>query len=139
MNLRPRPGEDTPRAADLAAEQHFDRGSLRVVRVLVDQDHAFAIALVNRTRPVDEHGKVQTIQLHVAGGSLIDMPRPAAFALAGGRSRVEVAGTAPVAVARDEHASIESPALEHIGTSASLDDRGAADPLSRDAGASIPR
>src|SRR6185503_19516991 len=41
-------------------------------------------------------------------------PRPASFALAGGRACVEVAGTAPIAVARNEDLSVQAPACCHV-------------------------
>src|SRR5438128_9028698 len=68
---------------------------------------------MDRAGPVGVDGEVQPIQLDAARGALLDVPRPAPFAFARGRSRIEVAGTAPIAVARDEDFSLEAPALRH--------------------------
>src|SRR5207244_144443 len=81
---------------------------------LIDQEKRLAVALMDRAGPVGVDGEVQPIQLDVAGGALLDVPRPAAFAFARGRSRIEVAGTAKIAVARDEDFSSEAPALRHV-------------------------
>src|SRR5437870_12163923 len=112
MHLRPRPAEDRPRPPDLASEKLFNRRALRSICALIDQDKSLAVALVDRAGPVDVDGEAQPIQLDVARGSLLDVPRPAPFAFARGRSRIEVAGTTPIAVARDKDFSVEAPRSE---------------------------
>ena len=124
VDLRPCPGQHSPRAADFAAEQGFNRGPLPGVGTFVDQKKALAVALVNRPRPVRVDGKIHIVEHDVTGRSRVDVPRPAAFAFAGGRRRVEVAGTPPVAIARGEYSSVQSPALEHRWEPLVLDDRG---------------
>src|SRR5262249_36115491 len=82
--------------------------------LFVDQDQRLAVALMDRARPVDVYRKAQAVQPDIVGEAVLDVPRPSAFAFAFRRRRVEVAGTPPIAVARDQDLSIETPALRHI-------------------------
>src|SRR6266542_2248488 len=113
VHLRPCPGEDRPRPPDLASEQGFDRRALCSICALIEQDQRLAVALMDRAWPVDVDGEAQAIQVDVAIRTLLDVPRPAPFAFALCRQRIEVARTAPVAVASDENFSVEVPALCH--------------------------
>src|SRR6266545_3092953 len=106
VHLRPRPAEDRPRAADLASEQHLNGGALFSLLALIDQDKGLAVALVDRAGPVGVDGEVEPIQFDVTGGALLDVPRPA-----------------PIAVARDEDVSVETPALCHVTLQIVADDR----------------
>src|SRR5262249_23014602 len=121
VHFRPGPGQNSPRSADLAPEQDFDRPALRGVRLLVDQDERLAAALMDRAPPVDVPRKAQPIQPDVVRDSVLDVPRPSALALAFRGQRVEVAGTTPVAVARDDDLAVEAPALRHLGNSVRRD------------------
>jgi hypothetical protein len=123
VHLRPRPAEDCPGPPDFPVEKCFNRRALRGICALVDEDKGLAVALVDRAGPVGVDGEVQPIQLDVARGAIIDVPRPASFTFARGRPRVEVARTAPVAVARDEDSSLEVPAFCHVKPRFARDDR----------------
>src|SRR4029450_9065133 len=59
VHLRPRPAQDSPRPADLAAGEQFDRGTLTGIGALVDQDERLAIALMDCTGPCDVYREVQ--------------------------------------------------------------------------------
>src|SRR5581483_8078082 len=87
----PRPGEDAPRPADGAADERRDRVALLLVGPLVDEDHALAVAVVDRPRPLDDDGEVEVVERRVAESALLDVPRPAALAPSLCRQRVEVA------------------------------------------------
>src|SRR5688572_10962040 len=113
VNLRPRPRQHSPRATDFAANQTLDSRALFISSLLVDEYQRFAVALVNRTRPVDVNREVQTVERGVHVGAVFYMPRPAAFAFSGRRKRVEVAGAAPVTVARNEHLAGYTPLFTH--------------------------
>src|SRR5437867_1833274 len=119
MHLRPGPAHHRPRSSHLAPEKHLDRRALGGSCALIDQNDGLAVALVDRAGPVRVDREAQTVQLDVAGRALFDMPRPTSFAFAGRRSRIEVARTAPVAVARDEDVSVEVPAVCHVHASGS--------------------
>src|SRR5437773_6574457 len=127
VHLRPRPAENAPRSPNLASDELFNRRALCSICALIDQDQGLAVAFVNRAGPVDVDGEAQAIEPDVAKRALLDVPRPAAFAFASGWPRVEVAGTAPIAIARDKHLSIEAPALCHV-TPRDRDDRLTATP-----------
>src|SRR5438876_952395 len=126
VHLRPRPAEDPPRPSGRASEKDFNRRALRSICARIDQDKGLAVALMDCAGPVDVNGEAQPMQFDVAIGALLDVPRPAPFAFSGGRSRIEIAGTAPIAVARDEDFSAEMPALCHVKPSDRRDDRVAA-------------
>ena len=85
------------------------------VRFVVDQYHAFAVSLVNCSRPVDVDGEVEAVELRLVKDSLFDMPCPAALAFSSSGASVEVAWAAPVAVARDEDLPVEVPLIAHQG------------------------
>src|SRR5688572_29349225 len=87
VHLRPRPAEDLPRPPDLSSEERFNRPALRGIRALIDQDQRLAVALMDRAGPIDVDGEVQSIQLDPVIGAVLDVPRPASFALSGGRPR----------------------------------------------------
>jgi hypothetical protein len=88
--------------------------ALRGICALVDQNKPLAVALVDCAGPVDEHGEVQPVEPDVAERALLDVPAPPAFAFAGGRGCIEVAGAAPIAVAGDENFSAQVPAIRHV-------------------------
>src|SRR5262245_15816140 len=99
--LLPRPAENAPRSADATVEERPDRVTLPCVGALVNVEDAFAIAVMNRARPLHEHREVQAVECDVAELTVLDVPAPSAFTVAGRRHRVEVAGTSPIAIARD--------------------------------------
>src|SRR3990170_3463423 len=113
VDLWPGPAEHAPRPADLSADQGLDRLALRGIGALVDQDDTLAVALMDRAGPVDEDGEVQSIEPDFPKCAVLDVPYPPALAFAGGWQRVEVAWTAPVAVARDERLALQEPGFGH--------------------------
>src|SRR5205814_2661094 len=106
-----------PRSANCAADQRFDGAPLRGISARVDQHETFAATFMNGAGPVDVHRKVQAIESSWAVHSLLDVPRPSAFAFPGRRRRVKVAGTTPIAVAGDEDLSVQVPAFSHLQSS----------------------
>src|SRR3954468_9166875 len=108
-DIRPRPREYTPGASDTAADQRADGVALPGVGSLVDENHRVAVTKGNRSGPLGIHGKIQSIQRHTVGRSVFDVPGPAALTLAVSWQRVEVAGAAVIAIARDEHRALEVP------------------------------
>src|SRR5262245_27845089 len=103
MQFGPRPGEHTPRAAHLAAHERRDGTSLMIVGALVEQKQPLAIALMDRTGPVDVNREVEPVERHVLEGAALDVPRPSALALAARWPGVEVTRAPEVAIARDQH------------------------------------
>ncbi len=79
VHLRPCPAQDLPRSPDLASEERFNRRALRRIRALIDQDKRLAVALMDRAGPIDVDGKIQPVQLDLAIGAFLDVPRPAAL------------------------------------------------------------
>ena len=102
--------EERPRPAGVSADDRPKRLELLVARLLVDERDRLAAALVDRAWPVREDGEGQTVERHVAEAAGLDVPRPTALAVALRRTSVDVAGTAPVAVARDQDRPAERPA-----------------------------
>src|SRR6185437_11396646 len=109
MDLRERAGEDGPRAARLPAEQRADGLELLRTGAIVEDGLDFAVAFVDRARPLAGGGKAQAVHLDVSEVSLLDVPGPGALAEALGRGGVEVAGTAPVAVTGLDEGSSQLP------------------------------
>src|SRR4029077_627620 len=106
---RPRPREHAPGASMVAAEERFDRGALSLVGASIDQHERVTVTLVDRARPLHNQGEVETVERRRIEAPSVDVPRPASLAVAIGRERVEVARTAVVAVARDQHGPRELP------------------------------
>src|SRR5205814_838793 len=79
------------------------------------ENNGFAVAMVNCTRPIDIHGEVQTVQLHFAVNTVLDMPGPASFAFPCGGRRIEVTRATPVTVASNKNLSGEFPLRRHAG------------------------
>src|SRR4051794_36979538 len=112
-----RRAEDAPRPARIAACERDERLALRFVGALVVEGDRLAAAVVDRARPVGEHRDGETVELCVTVMPGLDPPRPAAFALSGGRPAIDVARTAVVAVARDDHRPGERPVAVRHGAS----------------------
>ena len=114
VHLWPGPAQNAPWPADFASDKSLNRLALRGIRALVDQNNSLAVPFVDRPGPIDEHGEVQPVEPDIAKRSLLDVPAPSAFAFAARRGRIEVAGAAPIAVARDENFSVQVPAIRHV-------------------------
>src|SRR5207248_2815015 len=68
-----------------------------------------------RSRPFDEDAEGEPVERSVAVTTLLDVPKPTAFAEPSRRQSVEVAWAAVVAVAGDEDRPLELPAGYHLG------------------------
>src|SRR5580692_10901756 len=64
---------------------------------------------MNRARPFDTERKGQAVELDVAEGALLDVPRPSALTPPSRREGVEITWAAEVAIARDQHRPLEGP------------------------------
>ena len=114
VHLWPGPAQNAPWPADFTSDKSFNRRALRGIRALVDQHKSLAVPFVDRPGPIDEHGEVQPVEPDVAKRTLLDVPAPSAFAFAARGGRIEVTGTAPIAVARNENFSVQVPAIRHV-------------------------
>src|SRR5579859_965311 len=101
--------KDAPWPAALTFQQRSQRSALRLVGALVDQVGCDPASLVNRGWPVGVQADVQVVESQVAVGPLLDVPCPAALALAGGGTPVHVARTPVVAVAGDYDLTLGHP------------------------------
>jgi hypothetical protein len=92
--------EDFPvRPTMLAAGQSDHYLSLLRSGLFIDNRAPHAVALVYRTRQPDYAGETNTVQPGVAEISLVDLTCSNAFTSPSRRQRIELAGTAPIAVA----------------------------------------
>jgi hypothetical protein len=114
VHLWPGPAQNAPWPADFASDKSFNRRALRGIRAIVVQNNSLDVPFVDRPGPFDEHGEVQPVEPDVAKRSHLDVPAPSAFAFPARRGRIEVAGAAPIAVARDENFSVQVPAVRHV-------------------------
>ena len=73
--------------------------SLLVGGLFIDNGAPYAVALVYRAGPSDYTGETNTVQPGVAEISLVDLICSDAFTSPSRRERIELAGTAPIAVA----------------------------------------
>ena len=67
--------------------------------LFIDNGAPHAVALVYRTGPPNDGSETHAVQPSVAEISVVDLPRSSGFTLPGRRERIELAGTAPAAVA----------------------------------------
>jgi hypothetical protein len=78
-------------------------------RPFVDDRAPHAVALVYRTRPPDDGSKTHVVQPGVAEISLVDLPCSSGFTLPSCRQRIELARTAPAAVAAHHFFTCDPP------------------------------
>ena len=106
--------EQSPRAAQLAAEHARERGMLRVAGAGVDVAGRAAAAFVDRAGPFREHRRAEPAERDVAGVAAGAInPDPAALAEPFRGSRVDVARAAPVTVARDQDVAAQTKCHRH--------------------------
>src|SRR5207249_752388 len=101
--------EDRPGPAILTEEERGELVALVRVGAIVEEGDRLPAALVDRARPRGEDRAREPVETDAVAVALLDHPRPAALAEAGRRPRVVVAGTAVVAVARDQHGPLQRP------------------------------
>src|SRR5712692_8850273 len=94
-----------------ASHERRDRLLLCFVGALIDEDDGPSTALMDRTGPVGEDGEVEIVECRGPVPARVDVPRPAALALACRRTAIDVAGTAVVTVTRDHQRALDSPSL----------------------------
>jgi hypothetical protein len=109
----PRPAEHTPGTAHVTPDERRDRLALLFVRALVEEDQRPTVALVDGAGPLDDDGEVETVERDVPVASLVHVPGPPSFTVIVRRVRVEIARTAPVAVACDQYRAAQPPLLAH--------------------------
>ena len=101
--------EDAPRSACTAFDERGEGLPLICIGAVVYQRRPDAIAFVDGLGPVAVETEVQAAQLCIPERAVLDLPGPAALAVPPRWQGVHVARTAPVAVARDEHAALHRP------------------------------
>jgi len=89
----------------IAGHTHGGQVRLPLVGALVVEGDCLAAALVDGARPVREEPEREAREVDGIVRALLDVPDPAALAVAGRRRRVEVTRTAVIAVAPDEDGS----------------------------------
>ena len=76
---------------------------------VVDVTQSAAAPLVDGAGPLRKHGDAEAVDTNITDVPLLDQPDPATLAVPAAGPRVEIAGTAKIAVAGDQDASVHSP------------------------------
>src|SRR4029450_4129128 len=83
----------------LTAVESDQRVALLLAGLFVDNRAPHAVALMYRSRPPIKASETHTVQSGVATISAPNLPPYKGFAVPGRRQRIELAGTAPAAIA----------------------------------------
>ena len=113
--------EDLPvRPSMLTAIESDQRVALLLAGHFVNDRAPHAVALMYWSRPPIKAGETHAVQSGVAKISVVNLPRCKGFAVPGRRQRIELAGTAPAAIAVSHFFTCDPPfdfrRLAHISS-----------------------